>query len=182
MTQVVKHTIRTETVFSEDKDHRLLLKKVWNAKQPLATVITKYPNLDGDIKSDLTTMLITNNIFDQGFGGIYVVNLFTNVNTGKNINEVETMVHEEADKYMIQAVESSDTVIFAWGSTNSKLFTTRIKEVNQLLEDYKDKLRILINPSSKEICHPLNPKSRNFWMVEQLSVRTESKSEKAGVK
>lgn len=182
MTQIVKHTIKTEAVFSEDRNHRLLLKKVWNSKQPLVTVITKYPNLDGDIKSDLTTMLITNNVYEQSFGQLCLVNLFSNVNINKGIDEVEDLVHEETDKYITQAAESSDTVILAWGSTNSKNFTERIKEVNQLLEEYKDKLRVLVNPDSKEICHPLNPKSRNFWMVEKLAIRTDDKNKKAGVK
>lgn len=53
--------------------------------------------------------------------------------------------------------------------------THRIGTINDLLEPHTDKVRRLVNPTTKQICHPLNPKSRSIWMIEKLDVRKEEK-------
>lgn len=170
MPNPVKSTMRSEAIFSEDNKHRLLLKKVWNAKQPMATVITKFPNYSGVVKVDLTTQLIVNNLSDL-YGSVYLMNLFTNIEMSKDMEEVEDLITEESDKYLLQTIEDSEDVIIAWGSTSSKIFTHRIKAVNKMLEAHPDKVRVLLNPKTKQISHPLNPKARSIWMVEKLDVR-----------
>ena len=42
----IKSTIHTEAIFSDDEQHRYLLKKTWDEKKPVCTVITMYPHLD----------------------------------------------------------------------------------------------------------------------------------------
>lgn len=174
MSNIVKSTLRTESHFTDDGRHRLLLKKVWNSKQPLVTVITKFPNYDGDIKVDLTTQLIINNVSDMGFGGVQMVNLCSNMQMHKQADEVEDFIHEDTDKFILKAIESSDTVIFAWGSITSKIFSVRVKDIHTMLEPYPDKIRVLINPSSKKLCHPLTPAARSLWMVEKGEIRSQS--------
>ena len=49
----------TEAIFSDDEQHRYLLKRRDN-KKPACTVITMYPHLDGVLSLDLTTVLIPN--------------------------------------------------------------------------------------------------------------------------
>ncbi|PTK26211.1 hypothetical protein BUZ54_03685 [Staphylococcus hominis] len=53
----IKSTIYTEAIFSDDEQHRYLLKKIWDEKKPVCTVITMYPHLDGVLSLDLTTSL-----------------------------------------------------------------------------------------------------------------------------
>src|SRR5699024_441901 len=102
---IVKSTIKSEVTYSEDHTHRLLLKKEWNSKLPKATVITKYPRHQGDIKIDTSTMLIVNALFDMGYGTAYLANLFTNTQIAESIDEIEQLVHEEADDYILKAVK-----------------------------------------------------------------------------
>lgn len=169
MSNVTKSILRTESYFSDDNTHRLMLKKTWNSKKPNALIVTKYGNQRGDIKTDLTTNLIINNVSDMGmYGGIYLMNLFTNMNCNNNLSEVEELNHTEADKYLQDAAKDSDVIILAWGSTNSMVYIERIKQIYQLFESQKEKLYMLVNPNSKEICHPLNPKSRNIWIIEKV--------------
>ena len=175
MSNVTKSILRTESHFSEDNSHRLMLKKIWNSKKPNAMIITKYGNQRGDIKTDLTTNLIINNVSDMGdYGGVYLVNLFTNMNCNNTISDIEDLNHAEADNYLLEASKDSEVIIFAWGSTNSKIYTERVKEIYQLLNDQKEKLHMLVSPNTKEICHPLNPKSRNFWIVEKMRIKNEN--------
>ena len=56
----IKSTIHTEAIFSDDEQHRYLLKRL-GMKRNLFTVITMYPHLDGVLSLDLTTVLILNN-------------------------------------------------------------------------------------------------------------------------
>ena len=162
----LKNVLRSEGIFSEDDMHRLSLKKTWNTKQPMVTVITKYLRFEGGVKVDLTTQLIVNNASEMGYGGVYLMNLFTNVNINDEVDDIELLTHENADDYLLKAIEDSKEFILAWGSSSFKITTHRIEEINHLLKDFSDKVKILINPSTKNISHPLNTKSRSFWTVE----------------
>lgn len=169
----LKSVLRSEGIFSEDDVHRLSLKKTWNTKQPMVTVITKYPRFEGGVKIDLTTQLIVNNASEMGYGGVYLMNLFTNVNINDAVDDIEVLTHEDADNYLLKAIEDCENVILAWGSSSSKITSHRIDEINHLLKDFPDKVKKLINPTTKNISHPLNPKSRSFWMVEKLEYTKE---------
>ena len=165
----VKSLIRSEAIFSDDDNHRLYLKKAWNTKQPVVTVITKFPRYEGGVKLDLTTQLIINNIVEMGYGGVFLMNLFTNVNINDSDDEIEELIHEEADDYILKAATASDIIIFAWGSSSTKLIDNRIDEIKQLLDGQLDKVSILVNPDTNKITHPLNPRTRAFWNIQPLS-------------
>jgi len=165
---IIKTTMKSEVTYSEDHVHRLLLKKEWNSKLPKATVITKYPRHQGDVKIDTSTMLIINALYDMGYGTAYLTNLFTNTQMAESIDEIEQLVHEEADDYILKAVKDSEIVILAWGSSSTKIISNRINEIETLLKEDNKKLNKLINPATKKLTHPLNPKSRTFWVLEKI--------------
>lgn len=166
---VIKSTLKSEVTYSTDHTHRLLLKKEWNTKLPKATIITKYPRHQGDIKVDTSTMLITNALYEMGYGTAFMVNLFTHTEIADSIDEIEELIHEEADDYILKAATASDIVIFAWGSSSTKLIDNRINEIKQLLDGQLDKVSILVNPDTNKITHPLNPRTRAFWSIQPLS-------------
>ena len=81
----IKSTIHTEAIFSNDKRHRYLLKKLGMKKKPACTVITMYPHLDGVLSLDLTTVLILNQLANsERYGLVYLVNLFSNIKVRKS--------------------------------------------------------------------------------------------------
>lgn len=143
--KTVKSILRSEAIFSVDDMHRLSHMKTWNTKQSV------------------------------GYGGVYLMNLFTNVKINDAYDEIEVLTHESANDYLGQAIENSDDVILAWGASSSKITSGRIHEVNQLLKAYRDKVKMLMNPSTKSISHPLNPMCRRLWMVENLDDTKEEK-------
>ena len=49
--------IKSKAIFSDDKEHRLLLQKEWNSEKPSAMVIMINPNTADTINFDMTTML-----------------------------------------------------------------------------------------------------------------------------
>ena len=63
--QIIKSTLETEAIFSDDKQHRYLLKKAWDKEKKIVTVITMYPHYDGVLNIDLTTQLIINKVTEK---------------------------------------------------------------------------------------------------------------------
>ena len=70
-----KAILKTETVFSEDRRHRYLLRKEWDTKKPKATIIMTNPSSADLMTMDYTTLYIMNNVVRLDFGSIDIVNM-----------------------------------------------------------------------------------------------------------
>ena len=104
--------IKTEAIFSDDKQHRYLLKKTWNSEKQSITIITMYPHYDGILNIDLTTQLIMNKVSEMdAFGSINFVNLYSNITTPINLKHLENAYDKHTDIQIMKAVKESDEVI-----------------------------------------------------------------------
>lgn len=66
-----KDTIKCEAIFSDDKRHRLLWKRVWDKDNPLACVVMLNPCLADTLVTDTTSAIVVNNIACMSeFGGV----------------------------------------------------------------------------------------------------------------
>ncbi|WP_198143723.1 DUF1643 domain-containing protein, partial [Staphylococcus haemolyticus] len=114
-------TLKTEAIFSDDKQHRYLLKKTWNSEKQSITIITMYPHYDGILNIDLTTQLIMNKVSEMdAFGSINFVNLYSNITTPINLKHLENAYDKHTDIQIMKAVKESDEVILAWGAYAKK--------------------------------------------------------------
>lgn len=167
--QNIQCTLETEAIFSDDNQHRYLLKKTWDNDKKIISVITCYPNFEGTKKLDLTTQLIMNKVVEMDeFGSINFVNLYSNITTPINLKHLETpydAYDKHTDIQIMKAAKESDEVILAWGAYAKKpVVKARVNEVIEMLKPHKKKVKQLINPESNEIMHPLNPKARRKWV------------------
>ncbi|MEB8070769.1 MULTISPECIES: DUF1643 domain-containing protein [Staphylococcus] len=165
--QNIQCILETEAVFSDDNQHRYLLKKMWDKDKKVISVITCYPNFEGTKKLDLTTQLILNKIFEmEDFGSIIFVNLYSNITTPINLKHLENSCDKHTDIQIMKAVKESDEVILAWGAYAKKpVVEARVNEVLEMLKPHKKKVKRLMNPATNEIMHPLNPKARQKWVL-----------------
>lgn len=165
--ETIKNTLETEAIFSDDQQHRYLLKKTWDSEKQTITIITMYPNYTGLLRIDLTTQLIMNKISEmEAFGSINFVNLYSNITTPINLKHLENAYDKHTDIQIMKAVKESDEVILAWGAYAKKpSVEARVNEVLEMLKPHKKKLKQLINPATNEIMHPLNPKARQKWIL-----------------
>ncbi|MHD0445112.1 DUF1643 domain-containing protein [Staphylococcus cohnii] len=154
-------------MFSDDKQHRYLLKKTWDEKKQSIVIITMYPNMTGMLQIDLTTQLIMNKISEiDEYGAIYFVNLYSNITTPINLKHIENSHDKHTDIHIMKAVKESDEVILAWGAYAKKpVVEARVNEVLEMLKPHNKKVKRLINSATNEIMHPLNPKARNKWIL-----------------
>ncbi|MEX6125503.1 DUF1643 domain-containing protein [Staphylococcus arlettae] len=162
--KTIKSTLETEAIFSDDQQHRYLLKKTWDSEKQTITIITMYPHYDGILNIDLTTQLIINKVSEMdAFGSINFVNLYSNITTHINIKHLDAY-DKHTDIQIMKAVKESDEVILAWGAYAKKASVeSRVNEVLEMLKPHKKKVKRLMNPATNEIMHPLNPKARQKW-------------------
>src|SRR5699024_701183 len=165
--KTIKSTLETEAIFSDDQQHRYLLKKIWDNEKQTITIITMYPNYTGLLRIDLTTQLIMNKVSEmEAFGSINFVNLYSNNTTPINLKHLENAYDKHTDIQIMKAVKESDEVILAWGAYAKKpIVEARVNEVLEMLKPHKKKVKQLMNPTTNEIMHPLNPKARNNWIL-----------------
>ena len=128
-------TIRSKAIFSDDKEHRLLLRKEWDSEKPSAMVIMINPNTADTVNFDMTTMLVLNNVSKLGFGSVNIVNLYSRIMEKLNLrfNGDDELIVDEADEIIQQYAAMSDAIIIAWGTIGKKLFAQvqRIKAKNK---------------------------------------------------
>lgn len=175
-----KDTIRCESVYSDDKIHRFILKRVWQKEKPVVCVIMLNPCSADNIITDLTTNLVVNNIVRLGkYGGVIIVNMFSAITSKLNFKEegVEDLNHEDNDKCIIKAIEESEIVIAAWGRSvnDNRHISDRAVEVFNLLTPYEDKLYILSDGTRTGI-HPLTPSLKKAWLLEKVSLTGHTKA------
>src|SRR5699024_1154477 len=165
--QNIQCTLETEAIFSDDNQHRYLLKKTWDNDKKIISVITCYTNFEGTKKLDLTTQLIMNKVVEMDeFGSINFVNLYSNITTPINIKHLENSHDKHTDIQIMKAVKESDEVILAWGAYAKKpAVESRVNEVLEMLKPHEKKVKKLINPQTNEIIHPLNFIARSIWTL-----------------
>ena len=72
--------LTTEAVFSDDGLKRYILKKVWDESKPQLAIIMLAPSDASSVSLDNTSMLVLNNSFRLGYGGVTILNLFATLN------------------------------------------------------------------------------------------------------
>ena len=177
-----KATIKCEAIFSEDRLHRLLWRRVWDKDKACACVIMLNPCNADNIVADTTTSLVVNNIARLGdYGGVVVVNLFTLLTPKLNFQRMDQQLNDYSnDIYIKKAAEECETIILAWGksvNTNAKIYH-RAEQVLALLKPFKEKLRI-ISDGVREGIHPLTPTVRSSWTLTNIDAWLVDTKEKA---
>lgn len=121
-----KAILKTETVFSEDRRHRYLLRKEWDTKKPKVTIIMTNPSSTDLMTMDYTTLYIMNNVVRLDFGSIDIVNMVSKITTRLDVkNDIDAKMDKENTDFIIKSAEKADKVIIAWGKlgkNNKKVF------------------------------------------------------------
>jgi hypothetical protein len=102
--------------FDNDRRYRFALWRIWEYGKPMAMVIGLNPSTANEEKDDPTIRRLSSLLFNQGFGGMYMMNLFTYITA----YPAELKKCSDANRmsiYWLGVVsKKSSSVIFAWGS------------------------------------------------------------------
>lgn len=104
--------------FNSLRNHRYILYRCWNEDKHAAMVIGLNPSTADESQDDPTIGFIKRILDYNGYGALYMVNLFTYIT-----QHLKELVHPSTCKYdlkqckkiWIEASENVSAVIFAWG-------------------------------------------------------------------
>jgi hypothetical protein len=166
--QTDKAVVKTETVFSDDRRRRYVLRKEWDSKKPKTTIIMTNPSTADMLMMDYTTLYIMNNIVRLDFGSIDIVNLTSKMTTKLDVKK-DLEVEEENFITICKSAEKADKVIFAWGKLGEN--NKRVREIQDLLLDrlkpFQEKLCVIACQSGESGFHPLAPQIRFSWILKK---------------
>ena len=162
--------IKSKAIFSDDKEHRLLLRKEWNSEKPSAMVIMINPNTADTVNFDMTTMLVINNLHKLGFGSVNIVNLYSRImeKLCLRFNGDDELIDNEADAVIEQYAAMSDAIIIAWGTVgkNTLRVRKRQKYLLEMIRQHANKMYQI----GQNACHPLTPAVRREWVLEHYEM------------
>ncbi len=102
-------------VFSEYGKYRYRLWRVWDETKPLAMFIGLNPSKANAIKPDNTVTKVGKVSKYNGFGGFYMMNLFSLISQyPEDLLTCENPIMDN-DKHLKEVAELCDKVVFCWG-------------------------------------------------------------------
>lgn len=107
-----------DAVLSEDKKHRFVLSRIWDKQKPYVMFIGLNPSTADGNTDDATIRRLRGFSSRLGYGGFYIVNLFTYRATQPHELHAPGVVvnHELADSYITATAEKCQAVVFCWGN------------------------------------------------------------------
>lgn len=161
-----KVTMRSEAIFSDDREHRFALRKIWDKDKPMAGIIMLNPCEDGTVIADLTTQLVVNNVARLDYGGVVITNLFSQITPKLRFkgNTTQHLDADDNDTYIKKMADDCSVIILAYGKAadSSIHIANRIESVLGVLAPFKEKLMVITDGHRKG-CHPLSPQIRKHW-------------------
>lgn len=134
-----------------NEEYRYELKRIWDDKKDMVTFIMLNPSTADCKIDDPTIQRCVSLAKNNGFGGLKVVNLFAfRTAKPKNLlgNKKDFLIGQENDKYILDSVGKSKTIVLGWGNS--------VKE----LKDIKDFNR------DKEVVDLLNKNGYDFYCAD----------------
>ena len=155
--------MKSKALFSDDGEHRLLLRREWDKNGKTAMIIMKNPNSADTLSMDMTTMLVLNNLYKLGFGSVNIVNLYSRITPKLSLrfNSDDDLIAKGCDEMIEEYAVTSDAIIIAWGSLGNTSERVRERQANILerLSKFRNKLYKI----GKQGYHPLTPAVRSNW-------------------
>tara|TARA_Y100000588_G_C14065874_1_gene843590 strand:+ start:227 stop:742 length:516 start_codon:yes stop_codon:yes gene_type:complete len=170
--KVEKTTIKAEAGFSDNRQHRFYMKKIWDAKKKSALVLMLSAGDCNGLTMDYSSLFTVNNLVKLDYGSVEIMNLFSSIDTtikSSALTDKDNM--SKNDDLIIQKAKSSDSIIIAWGraGNTNKIVQEREKQVIELLKPFMSKTFILCDSSGRKGFHVLAPQCRNLWNLQPFS-------------
>lgn len=156
-TSTMTRDIKTTAIFSRDKKHRYLLSEQWDESLPKAVILMISAGKADTVRMDTTTMLCVSNAYDNGFGAIDIVNLFSSIQADLPTND------KVNDATIVRCCDEADKIIIAFGK--GKMHLERKLEMLKMLESYKEKFFCIADSKGRTLYHPLAPQVRSKWVL-----------------
>lgn len=142
--------------FSLDRRYRYLLWRIWDSKKGLICFVGLNPSTANEKENDATIRRLIHFTEQQGYGGFYIVNLFSY--RSRDFDDVKSSVSPigiKTDYYIKKYARKSNLVCLIWGGKG--VYLDRDKEVEMLIykEEQASEIRCLGKTNKGNPKHPL---------------------------
>lgn len=107
--------IQSFATFSQDRKHRVMLHRLWDQQRPCATVIGLNPSNANEKDDDPTIGFVTRVLNFNGYGGLFMVNLFTMITPHPKDLVLDMKLLNAVSVWRTASMSCKD-VVFAWGN------------------------------------------------------------------
>lgn len=101
--------------FSADRKYRYCLWRIWDNSKPFVMIIGLNPSTAKEDKNDNTITKVVKVAKHNGFGGVYMMNLFGIVSSDPNVLLSDSNPVGNNDGWIEKISKKCDRVVFAWG-------------------------------------------------------------------
>jgi hypothetical protein len=102
--------------FSANRKFRYALWRIWDDRLPKIMFIGLNPSTADENDDDPTIRRVKSFAFDWGYGGVYMLNLFTFITSDPRELKKCMLPHFLADDYLKIFAAKAEKIIFAWGN------------------------------------------------------------------
>jgi len=102
--------------FSDDRKYRYVLWRKWDKSKPMLMFIGLNPSTANEDRDDPTIRRVVGLAKTWGYGGVYMLNLFTYVTAYPAELQKSDDPQKYSDYYLIKYSDESDMIVFAWGN------------------------------------------------------------------
>jgi len=128
--------------FSNDRNYRYSLWRIWDDKKPLVMFIGLNPSTANEVQPDPTIKSVTRISKSNGFGGFYMMNCFAYVTSDPKLLKHNPFSDEWNNNMLIVTAAKCKAIVFAWGAFKVVAEVGRDKE---LIDMFPNALCIGIN-------------------------------------
>lgn len=152
---IAKQVLNAGADFSEDRQYRYALWRIWDETKPLVMFIGLNPSTANETENDPTIRSVERISRANGYGGFYMMNCWAYIATEPTLLKINPMSEEWNNNMLTVIASKCQDVVFAWGSFAIVGEKGRDKELAEMFPNAKA-LFINKNGSPK---HPLYCKS-----------------------
>lgn len=116
---------RNGAKFSDDGKHRLALWRIWDGDKPKLMLIGLNPSKADAKIDDPTIRRVKNLAAFNGYGGVFMVNLFSYISTNPKLLKHEAEATHQNNIAVQLAKIDCDDVCFCWGNFNLDFIISR---------------------------------------------------------
>ena len=118
--------------FSECRNYRYALWRIWDKSKPMIMFIGLNPSIANATQDDPTIRRVKRFAKDWGYGGVYMMNCFAYVSTKPELIKHNPMADEWNNNMLTINASKCKSVLFAWGNFEIIKETGRDKELSEM--------------------------------------------------
>lgn len=113
---IIEKKIGAGAHFEESRQYRYALWRIWDLSKPLVMFIGLNPSLATESKNDRTISKVIKIAKHNGFGGLYMMNLFSFITPYPDQLQFCSDPVADNDEWLEKVYDKCQRVVFCWGS------------------------------------------------------------------